>query len=363
MLRVFEAFSGIGSQRQALKNCGVEHEIVAVSEIDKFAFSSYEAIHGKTRNLGDISKIDLNDIPSHDLFTYSFPCQDISIAGMQKGLSKGSKTRSSLLWECQRVIEAKKPKYLLMENVKNLVSITHVNNFIKWLNYLGGLGYTNSWALMNAKDYGTPQNRERVFLVSILNDREKFYFPNPKGCNPITDYLETNVNHQFYLSQDKVNQLLFKGGDENKLIWDQSQQYRNKVRGYNETAMTLTARDYKDPRLVNESLLIKNATKKGFIEANVNDCVDLFYPNSKTRSGRVQKQLVQTLTCGDTIGSVTNELKIRKLTPKEYWLLTGFSLDEFEKAQKVNSNTQLYKQAGNSIVVTVLEAIFSELFK
>ena len=133
MIKVFEAFSGIGTQRMALRNIGVEHEVVAIAEIDKFAINSYEAIHGETNNLGDISKIKTEDIPDHDLFTYSFPCQDISVAGKGLGLDEGSDTRSGLLWECQKVIAVKKPKYLLLENVKNLVGKKHKHNFDKWL--------------------------------------------------------------------------------------------------------------------------------------------------------------------------------------------------------------------------------------
>ncbi|HEK9529615.1 TPA: DNA (cytosine-5-)-methyltransferase, partial [Streptococcus equi subsp. equi] len=143
MLRVFEAFAGIGTQRMALRNLGIPHEVVAIAEIDKFAIKSYEAIHGPVNNLGDISKINPDTIPDHDLFTYSFPCQDISVAGKQAGLDIDSGTRSGLLWECQKVIVAKKPKYLLMENVKNLVGKKHKPNFDKWLDWLESQGYTN----------------------------------------------------------------------------------------------------------------------------------------------------------------------------------------------------------------------------
>ncbi|OHX27741.1 hypothetical protein BKX95_03785 [Streptococcus iniae] len=136
MLKVFEAFAGIGTQRMALRNLGIPHEVVAIAEIDKFAIKSYEAIHGTVNNLGDISKINPDIIPDHDLFTYSFPCQDISVAGKQAGLDIDSGTRSGLLWECQKVIAAKKPKYLLMENVKNLVGKKHKLNFDKWLDWL-----------------------------------------------------------------------------------------------------------------------------------------------------------------------------------------------------------------------------------
>lgn len=143
MLRVFEAFAGVGSQRMALDNLGIEHEVVAISEIDKFAIASYEAIHGQTVNLGDISQLKPEDIPDHDLFTYSFPCQDISVAGKQSGLDMDSGTRSGLLWECQRVISAKKPKYLLLGNVKNLVGKRHKANFDLWLDWLEEQGYSN----------------------------------------------------------------------------------------------------------------------------------------------------------------------------------------------------------------------------
>lgn len=120
MLRVFESFAGIGTQRMGLERVGIDHEVVGICEIDKFAIDSYQAIHGETKNYGDISKIEPKGLPDFDLFTYSFPCQDLSTAGKQKGFEKGSGTRSSLLWECERIIEAKRPKYLLMENVKAL---------------------------------------------------------------------------------------------------------------------------------------------------------------------------------------------------------------------------------------------------
>ena len=152
-LRVFEAFAGYGSQSIALRNIGIDYEVVAISEIDKYAIKAYESIHGKVNNLGDISKINVEDIPDHDLFTYSFPCQDISVAGKQASLEENSGTRSSLLWECKKIIEGKKPKYLLMENVKNLVSKKHKPYFDKWLEWLEEQGYSNTWKVLNAKDY------------------------------------------------------------------------------------------------------------------------------------------------------------------------------------------------------------------
>ena len=204
MLRVFEAFSGYGSQSIALRNLGIEHEVVAISEIDKYAIKAYETIHGPTLNLGDISKIDVNDIPEHDLFTYSFPCQDLSVAGKQKGLGEG--TRSGLLYECEKVIEHCKPKYLLLENVKNLVGKKFKADFDKWLEYLEGLGYTNYWKVLNAKNYGVPQNRERVFVVSILGEHEPFEWPTPIPLDKcIRDILEEQVDEKYYLSEELID--------------------------------------------------------------------------------------------------------------------------------------------------------------
>ena len=146
-IRVFEAFAGVGSQRMALRSLGIEHEVVGIAEIDKYALASYKAIHGDCPNFGDISKIEPHILPDMDLFTYSFPCQDLSVAGKQAGL--GENTRSGLLYECEKVIEAKRPKYLLLENVKNLVGKKFKPEFDKWLEYLEGLGYKSYWEVLN----------------------------------------------------------------------------------------------------------------------------------------------------------------------------------------------------------------------
>lgn len=249
MLRVFEAFAGYGSQSIALRNLGIEYEVIAISEIDKYAIKAYEAIHGPANNLGDICKINPSDIPDHDLFTYSFPCQDLSVAGKQAGLGKG--TRSGLLYECEKIIEAKKPKYLLLENVKNLVGKKFKPEFDKWLEYLEGLGYANYWKVLNAKDYGVPQNRERVFVVSILGDHKPYEFAGKIPLDKcIADILEDEVDEKYYLSEEIQNRLK---------ITTQSK------------------------------ALIPQATKKGYIEMDLPGVCDLSYPNSKTRRGRVQE--------------------------------------------------------------------------
>ena len=177
-LRLIELFAGIGSQTQALKNIGVPHKVVAISEIDKYAIKSYEALHGAVNNLGDIREI--QELPAADLWTYSFPCTDISVAGKLGGIVEG--TRSGLLYEVERLLKVSQkketlPKYLLLENVKNLVGKKFKADFDRWLAFLSSLGYTNYWQVLNAKDYGIPQNRERVFCVSIRGNHEPFVFP------------------------------------------------------------------------------------------------------------------------------------------------------------------------------------------
>ena len=257
MIRVFEAFSGYGSQSLALERLGIEHKVVCISEIDKYAIQAYEALHGKTLNLGDISKIKAEDVPDHDLFTYSFPCQDISVAGNQKGLIEGQ-TRSGLLWECERIIEAKRPKYLLMENVKNLVSKKFIGDFKKWQHKLEMLGYTNYTKVLNAKDYGIPQNRERVFMISILGDHEPYEFPEPfdNGLR-LKDFLEDEIDEKYYISKEKVEQLIknLKGKlDLSKHCIgtcheknDLSFATRNRVYNAETVSPTLSATQYKDP--------------------------------------------------------------------------------------------------------------------
>lgn len=343
-LKVFEAFAGVGSQRMALRNLGIEHEVVAIAEIDKFAIKSYEAIHGEILNLGDISKINTEDIPDHDLFTYSFPCQDISVAGKGRGLD-----------------------------------------------WLTEHGYSNYWQVLNAKDYGVPQNRERVFVLSILGEHEPYEFPKPVPLElRLKDVLEDEVDEKNYLSQDQIDRITFSGYVQN------TRRIQEK-----DWCDTLCARDYKDPKCVKVNQIgqyntntrinsnrfrvyydlgispslttmgggnlephipIKNATKKGYIEATDGDGIDLAYLNSESRRGRVQKEVSQTLTTDGSKGVLT-DYRIRKLTPLECWRLMGFSDGDFHKAEQVNSNTQLYKQAGNAIVVDVLEGIFSKLME
>ena len=415
MLRVFEAFAGYGSQSIALRNLEIEYEVVAISEIDKYAIKAYEAIHGPANNLGDICKINPGDIPDHDLFTYSFPCQDLSVAGKQAGLGKG--TRSGLLYECEKIIEHCRPKYLLLENVKNLVGKKFKPQFEEWLSYLENLGYTNYWQILNAKNYGVPQNRERVFVVSILGEHEPYEFPKPMPLEKcIKDILEDEVDEKYYIN--KPFNLVNKGHQAELDI--KGQDCIKRAYSTDKIAPTLTTMQggLREPKI-----LIPQATKKGYIEMDLPGVCDLSYPNSKTRRGRVQeggkvsptltaanqdicymeykgKQIelpcigvsrgrnpenpssripgepteqrleINTKGTSNTITTVQKDnyaiqtnLRIRKLTPRECFRLMGMRDDDIDKIQAAGiSNTQQYKMAGNSIVVNVLEAIFKNLF-
>ena len=241
-LRLIELFAGIGSQTQALTNIGIAHKVVAISEIDKYAIQSYEAMHGKANNLGDIRKIE--ELPDADLWTYSFPCQDISVAGKGAGIKEG--TRSGLLFEVERLLRVASekgtlPKYLLLENVKNLVSKKFKADFDKWRDFLAELGYTNYWKVLNAKDYGIPQNRERVFCVSIRGEHKPFVFPKPKELTiRLRDMIDEMVEEKFYLKENTIRSILRSTFNSR----------RDSIRPGDGLANTLLARDWRGPQCV-----------------------------------------------------------------------------------------------------------------
>lgn len=214
-LRVFTAFSGYDSQCLALNRLGIDYDLVGWSEIDPAAIKAHNALFPQyeERNYGDISKIDWSQVPDFDLFTYSSPCTDFSNAGAQAGGEEGSGTRSSLLWECRKTILAKKPKYLLFENVKALVSEKFLYLFEKWCKELESYGYANYYQVLNAKDYGVPQSRERIFMVSILktdDEPDPYYeFPRPVPLTKcVEDILEDNVPEKYYMKQEVTDRYI-----------------------------------------------------------------------------------------------------------------------------------------------------------
>lgn len=356
MLTVNELFSGIGAQVAALRRLGIDYEVVGISEIDDHAIKSYEAINGHTFNYGDISKIPALDYA--DLWTYSFPCQDLSFAGKQAGINET--TRSGLLLHVERLLKnsvvlGNQPKYLLLENVKALVSKKFKPDFDKWLNTLEELGYNNYWKVLNAKDYGIPQNRERVFVVSIRKDVDikGYEFPSSiKLEKRLKDMLEDVVDEKYYLSDEKVGKLV--------------ESLEKKI-------------ETQDVSYCIDANYWKGTTPRQFLEKNrrqlVKDISNTIRCGGGSLDGKhtwdivaehkTQKVLTPKRTeYGKAIRKCySNGYRIRKLTPKECWRLMGFTDLEFDLAQMSGvSNTQLYKQAGNSIVVDVLAAIFKELF-
>lgn len=437
MLKVLELFGGIGACTKALKRLGIEHEVVDYVEIDKYAVKSYNAINGTNFEPQDITKWD-KDIEV-DLIMHGSPCQDFSLAGLQMGGDENSGTRSSLMFETLRIVQKLNPRFVIWENVKNVLSKKHIHNFESYLAYLEQLGYTNYYKVLNAKDYGVPQHRERIFCVSIMGGEKEceqlnlfnfstynvginsFKFPNKKELKiKLKDLLEQDVDDKYYLTQKGITYICGNALNKDlKDVYDRSKALFNKDTAYTlntnptrrcgdsnyvidglgetsvadylklkqgvivrnqgkeivretEVANTLMTRDYKG---------FGNQDMKGVIACNsvektenlLNDVENGKYNPNKAygkylfQSSRFDdkplEEVSQTIKSSKVDCGVINNLRIRKLTPKECWRLMGFDDEDFEKAQQVNSNTQLYKQAGNSIVVNVLEAIFKELLK
>lgn len=479
-LKVLELFGGIGACTAALKRLGIDFEVADYVEIDKYAVASYNAINKTNFEPQDITKWD-KDIEV-DLIMSGSPCQDFSLAGLGKGGDKGSGTRSSLMYENIRIIEKLKPKYVIWENVKNLLSKKHIHNFNAYLEAMEQLGYNNFYQVLNAKDYGIPQNRERVFTISIRKDINKlFTFPPKQELKlKLKDLLEDEVDEKYYLSGERVVELIYKIQNQikelpsccNSTINDPqirdvcnciTARYNAGIQNQKQIGMCVieepkcikVAQMYGTEREPNpqtgriydsdgisptavavESLwtetqakmITKEGNVKRYIDSDVVDefkegqVADISFPNGYNKGPRVHdecpaingtttassfivktknglkiplykdtKQLRETIEQNDLYeGKAANldlynrsvyeksqaltephhnsqrlwdGLRIRKLTPKECWRLMGFTDEDFEKAAKVNSKTQLYKQAGNSIVVNVLMAIFNNLLK
>lgn len=344
MIRLLELFGGIGACTKAFKRLGIEHEVVDYVEIDKFAVASYNAINNTNFSPQDISE--WNKDIDVDFIMHGSPCQDYSLNGRNLGGDEGSGTRSSLMYETVRIVEKLKPKYVVWENVRNVLSIAHKHNFNKYLGKMESLGYTNYYQLLNSKDYGIPQNRTRIFVVSIRNDLGLFFnFPQRKDLNiTLKDMLEDNPDSKYILNEQQMQYIT----DDKRMSND-----------WSNIEIKLTAKCQND--LPDSFIKVAVPNKAGFQKAYEGDCINIAYPHSATKRGRVGTQMAQTLMCNDTLAVVTEGLVVRKLTPREYFRLMGFDDEDFDKAKSVTSDTQLYKQAGNSIVVNVLEAILTNL--
>ena len=323
-------------------------ELVNFCELDKFAIKSYCAVHNvdESLNLGDITKVDEKMLPKDiDLITYGFPSQDISLAGKQKGLfnEDGSKTRSGLFFEALRVIEEVHPKVAIAENVKNLTSKRFEKQFKIVLDSLETVGYNNYWKVLNAKNFGIPQNRERVFIISIRKDIDNGMFKFPEGFPlkiRLKDILEDKVDDKFYLTSDKALSLI------KKITINQNTTEVIPVGNVNPSGKGQNGAVI-DSQGIARTITIEKGEGQKVLVREEPKCIQV-------------GQLYGTET---GVYRIESDIRIRKLTPKECWRLMGFDDKSFKAAEQVNSNSQLYKQAGNSIVVDVLYYIFVELYK
>lgn len=461
-IRLIELFGGIGSQAMALRDIGADFTHWRLVEFCKYAVASYNAIHGTNFEPTDIRNVKGEDLGIVDtqnftyLLTYSFPCQDLSLAGKQKGMTKGSGTRSGLLWEVERLLNETEnlPQVLLMENVPQVHGTKNIDDFNLWIDFLKSKGYSNFWYDLNAKDYGVAQNRKRCFMVSILGN-EVYEFPKPVKLNKcIKDYLEDEVDEKYYIKSEKAYKLILDLQERGILESAPSTaclMNLNKVEKVdNDVAKTLYARDYKgfgtgfdvqngiivigkmdhtldntlesanriyskdgicptiptcaggniQPKIIDELKTIvgmrgrnpenpsdrtagikteqrlepngdglcntlTSVQKDNLLLEEKPECINLYDDQGKETSfqDRVYKtdKISPAITTSFRPSYEIEKYRIRKLTPKECWRLMGFSDEDFEKAAKVNSNTQLYKQAGNSIVKDVLMAIFRQM--
>ena len=373
-LRVLELFSGIGAASKALENLGVEHEIVDAVEIDKYAIKAFNAIHGTSFEPQDITMWD-KDIEC-DLIIHGSPCQDYSIAGLQAGGDKGSGTRSSLMYESVRIIEKLRPKYVIWENVKNLLSKKHRHNFDAYLETMERFGYTNYYQVLDAKNYGVPQHRERVFTVSILGGGH-FKFPEAIPLEKkLKDVLEKDVDERYYISSAMMD--YFMGVNQKPSKFPRKERFLANINRVNQdvgNSITTNAGQRPTDNFVKEPTPLQREVCDRAIEGGLvmpNDAIEYTYSNARLgeiekgyirKQNKTNNQIMSTLkTNPQQIGVCVDEpYRIRKLTPRECYRLMGFDDESFDKASKVLSNTQLYKTAGNSIVVDVLMAIFREL--
>ena len=367
-LKLLSLFSGIGAFEKALENIGEPFEVVRYCEIDKYASKAYSLIHNldENMNLKDIKDVDTHELPDDiDLVTYGFPCQDISNAGKQKGfVYDGELTRSGLFFEALRIIEDAQPKIAICENVKALTSKKFKTEFKIVLDSLNDAGYKNYWAVLNAKDYGIPQNRERVFIISIRDDIDHgFEFPEKYELKlRLKDLLEDNVDEKFYLNEEQVKRLtgnVFNSANKRVQEKDYSDTLLARDDGISNTLATVL----KDSYVVEQQ---KRFFKQAFETLSENECEygDTINAFNKTVNKSGISPTLTTRPDGfkTAILQVTNDLRIRKLTPKECFRLMGFDDSDVDiLIDNGISNTQLYKMAGNSIVVDVLEEIFVEL--
>lgn len=412
--------SGIGGFRLGLERAG--HKCIDYCEYDKFARASYEAMYDTEGEwkADDITKLKSEDVPDADIWCFGFPCQDISVAGKQRGLVG---KRSGIYYNIIDLIKGKeesvKPTYLLVENVKNLLSVNAGFDFASVLSEMDEAGYDCRWQVLNSKNFGVPQNRERVFIIANLRSRGGREILPLAGENAaaLVKLIDGMQGYRVYGTEGISATLVGNAGGigaktglyfidqsfETPKITDiarcltarytagivnyksansavmevhpvltpermEKRQNGRRMKGDGEPMFTLTSQDRHGVYLCEKTddrscdvLKVKNATKAGYEEAHIGDSINLTYPDSSTRRGRVGKGCSQTLDCSGQMGTVMRGGRIRRLTPKECFRLQGFPDALYEKAAAVNSDAQLYKQAGNAVTATVAYAIAMSL--
>ncbi|MCT3099818.1 DNA cytosine methyltransferase [Lactococcus lactis] len=381
-MKFLDLFAGIGGFRLGLEQAG--HECVGFCEIDKFARQSYKAIHNTEgeREYHDITTVSNEEWRTLrgtvELICGGFPCQAFSIAGKRKGFL--DETRGTLFFEIARAAEQIKPRTLFLENVRGLLSHDKGRTFRTIISTLDELGYDAEWQILNSKNFGVPQNRERVFIIGHLRgERGREVFPI-RGKD---EYLDSKImvlnkengmpreTNRVYSPEGLSPTLntMQGGGREPKImvegnIYPSNGQNGNvyNPKGLSPTLSSGTTGNSKNRGIGSNNapkiaIKIKEATKQGYAIAEQGDSINFSLPNSKTRRGRVGKKVAQTLDTSCNQATLTKDMIIRKLTPRECWRLQGFPDWAFDKAQEVNSNSQLYKQAGNSVTVPVIYEI------
>ena len=379
-MNFLDLFAGIGGFRLGMERAG--HKCVGYCEIDKYARLSYNTIHNTE---GEIDYKDITEVTNEefrklrgkvDVICGGFPCQAFSIAGNQLGFEDA---RGTLFYEIARAAEQIKPRYLFLENVRNLLSHDKGKTFERMLKILDELGYDAEWQVLNSKNFGVPQKRERVFIIAHLRGEctyrvfpirgkdEKFNTDgeiNQVGNIGKSDNFGGNPQVTRVYDINGISPTLNTmqgGGREPKIVVPvltpdrvEKRQNGRRFKTNGEPMFTITTQD-------RHGVLVREATKQGYAVADVGDSINFSHPNSKTRRGRVGKNIANTLLTSDEQGVVLSDYKIRKLTPRECWRLQGFPDWAFDEAQAVNSNSQLYKQAGNSVTVNVIEEIAKRL--
>lgn len=325
-------FSGVGGFREGLTRAG-GFTCVGHSENDKYANRSYNALFNTEGEwfCEDARTIEPDKMPEFDLLCGGFPCQSFSTAGLRKGFSE---SRGTLFFELARILEARHPSYFLFENVPGLLSHDKGQTFCTILRALSDLGYCVEWTVLDSKNFAVPQSRKRVYIAGFFDNR---------CAGKILPFREAN--------RSTLVQLL--PGRQGNRVYD--------PKGLSCTLTALAGGGGGKTGLYAVGIPVKEATKQGFATAFPGDSIDLGFIGSNTRRGRVGKQIAHTMTTKNIQGVVTELGRIRRLTPREALRLQGFYEEQIDKILAVNSDVQAYKQAGNGVTVTVVEAIGRQL--